>query len=60
VERAGRSLYCTVLFAALDGSLKGKHRKLMPTAPEQFIWGFGDGSMMPVFDTAISRLGAAI
>ena len=38
----------------------GKHRKLMPTAAERLIWGQGDGSTMPVFDTPIGRLGAVI
>ena len=60
VERDGGTLYCTVLFFAPDGSYLGKHRKLMPTASERLIWGFGDGSTLPVLDTAIGRLGAAI
>lgn len=38
----------------------GKHRKLMPTAAERLVWGFGDGSTLPVFDTPIGRLGAVI
>jgi len=59
-ERAGGTLYCTVLFFAPDGSLLGKHRKLMPTALERVIWGCGDGTTMDVFDTAIGKLGAAI
>ena len=32
----------------------------MPTAAERLVWGFGDGSTMPVFDTPIGRLGAVI
>jgi nitrilase len=60
VERGGGTLYCTVVFVGPDGRLLGKHRKLMPTATERVIWGFGDGSTMPVFETAIGRIGAVI
>lgn len=60
VERSAGTLYCTVLFFAPDGQFLGKHRKLMPTASERLVWGFGDGSTLPVFDTTIGRLGAVI
>jgi nitrilase len=60
IERDGGTLYCSVLFFAPDGKYLGKHRKLMPTAQERVIWGFGDGSTMPVFDTPLGRVGAAI
>ena len=42
IERDGGTLYCTALFFG-PGGLLGKHRKLMPTAVERIIWGFGDG-----------------
>src|SRR5262249_50943111 len=35
IERDGGTLYCTVLFYDPEGSLLGKHRKLMPTASER-------------------------
>ncbi len=60
VERDGGTLYCTVLFFAPDGSYLGKHRKVMPTASERLVWGFGDGSTMPVFDTPLGKVGAVI
>jgi nitrilase len=60
IERAGGTLYCTVLFLGPDGQLLGKHRKLMPTAMERLIWGFGDGSTIPVLATSIGRIGAVI
>ena len=60
VERDGGTLYCTILFFAPDGSFLGKHRKIMPTGSERLVWGFGDGSTMPVFETPVGRLGAVI
>src|SRR5579864_2452560 len=50
-ERAGGTLYCSVLFFSPEGVLLGKHRKLMPTASERLIWGSGDASTMPVIET---------
>jgi nitrilase len=32
----------------------------MPTAMERLIWGFGDGSTLPVYDTPLAKLGAVI
>jgi nitrilase len=60
IERDGGTLYCTVLFFDPEGRLLGKHRKLMPTAMERLVWGMGDGSTMPVFDTSVGKLGAVI
>eukprot|EP00268_Persea_americana_P026418 TRINITY_DN2583_c0_g1_i9.p1 TRINITY_DN2583_c0_g1~~TRINITY_DN2583_c0_g1_i9.p1 ORF type:complete len:234 (-),score=36.20 TRINITY_DN2583_c0_g1_i9:232-933(-) len=60
IEREGYTLYCTVLFFDSQGRYLGKHRKLMPTALERVIWGFGDGSTIPVFETPIGKIGALI
>jgi nitrilase len=60
IEREGGTLYCTALFFAAGGDLKGKHRKLMPTAMERLIWGFGDGSTMPAISTDFGTVGMAI
>lgn len=60
IERDGGTLYCTVLFFSPQGTYLGKHRKLMPTASERLVWGFGDGSTLPVFETPLGRLGAVI
>ncbi|OIW05882.1 hypothetical protein TanjilG_23668 [Lupinus angustifolius] len=60
IERDGYTLYCTVLFFDSQGRYLGKHRKVMPTALERIIWGFGDGSTIPVFQTPIGKIGAAI
>jgi nitrilase len=60
VERDAGTLYCTVLFFAPDGNYLGKHRKVMPTASERLVWGYGDGSTLPVFDTPLGKVGAVI
>ena len=59
IEREGGTLYCTAVFVSPEGYL-GKHRKVMPTAAERLVWGFGDASTLPVFDTPFGRLGAVI
>lgn len=60
IERFGGSLYCSVAFFGPDGAYLGKHRKLMPTAAERVVWGQGDGTTLPVFDTSIGHIGAVI
>lgn len=60
VERAGSTLYCTALTFGSDGTLLGRRRKLMPTASERLIWGFGDGSTLGVVSSPIGRIGTVI
>lgn len=60
IERDVGTLYCTVLFFDSSGQYLGKHRKLMPTAMERLIWGFGDGSTLPVYETEVGRIGSVI
>lgn len=60
IERDGYTLYCSILFFDCEGNYLGKHRKLMPTSIERVIWGFGDGSTIPVFDTPIGKIGGVI
>jgi nitrilase len=60
IERELGTCYCTVLFFGPDGQLLGKHRKLMPTAMERLVWGFGDGSTLTVIDSPYGRIGSVI
>lgn len=60
IERDGNTLYCTALFFTPQNGLVAKHRKLMPTGTERLIWGQGDGSTLPIVDTAVGKLGSAI
>jgi nitrilase len=60
IERELGTCYCTALFFGPDGVLLGKHRKLMPTAMERMIWGFGDGSTLTVIDSPYGRIGSVI
>ena len=64
IERDSQSnhgtLYCTLLYFSPTGTLMGKHRKLKPTGAERLIWGEGDGSTLPVFETEIGKIGGLI
>lgn len=60
IERDCSTLYCSVLFFGPDGTLLDRHRKLMPTASERLIWGMGDGSTLPVLETGVGKIAAAI
>ncbi|MGY4505800.1 nitrilase [Bradyrhizobium sp. GM24.11] len=60
IERDGGTLYCTALFFGPDGTLLGKHRKLMPTAAERLCWGFGDGATLTTVPTPWGPMGAVI
>jgi nitrilase len=60
IERGAATLYCTMLYFSPDGALIAKHRKLMPTAMERLIWGFGDGSTMAVQAMDVGKVGGLI
>jgi len=56
----GGTLFNAQLMFAPDGSIAGKHRKLMPTGGERLVWGFGDGSDLQVHETPFGRVGGLI
>ncbi len=60
VERDGATLYCSALYFTPEAGFVARHRKLMPTAAERLIWGFGDGSTLATVATPFGRLGGAI
>jgi nitrilase len=59
-EIDGGTLYNTLLYFDADGSLAGRHRKLMPTGGERTVWGYGDGSTLDVVRTEFGVVGGLI
>lgn len=59
-DASGGSLYNTLLFIAADGTLLGRHQKLIPTAPERTVWGYGDAGGVQVFETVPCKIGGLI
>lgn len=58
-ERAERStaLFSTQLLFGPDGSLVGRHRKMVPTGAERLVWSMGDGSALEVLAMPLGRVG---
>jgi nitrilase len=59
-ESSGTTLFNTLLYIGPDGTILGKHRKVMPTGGERIVWGFGDGSDLEVYDLPFGRLGGLL
>ena len=59
-EPHGGTIYNSLLYIAPDGTLLGKHRKLVPTGSERTVWGMGDGSMLEAYSTPFGRVGGLI
>lgn len=58
-SRAG-TLYNTLLYFGPDGSILGRHRKVMPTYTERLVWGQGDGTTLRTIDTPNGIIGGLI
>ena len=59
-EFSGGTLYNTLVTIGSDGSIRNRHRKLVPTNPERMVWGQGDASGLRTVDTDFGRLGGLI
>ncbi|KAH8647513.1 carbon-nitrogen hydrolase [Ilyonectria robusta] len=53
VERAGGSLYCSVIYICPNQGIIGKRRKIMPTGTERLIWAQGSPSTLRAVSTTI-------
>ena len=60
VERGGSTLYCAVVYLDPKRGRVGTRRKLMPTAAERLIWGFGDGSTLNVIESDAGKTAAVV
>lgn len=54
------TLWNTLLWLAPDGSVAGRHRKLVPTMHERVFWGQGAGDDLDPIPTDFGRLGGLI
>ncbi|KAF8496648.1 carbon-nitrogen hydrolase [Gautieria morchelliformis] len=54
IEREGGTCYCTIIFVDPQSGYVAKHRKLMPTAAERLVWGYGDATTLPVLEQTFS------
>jgi nitrilase len=55
--RSVATLYNTNIVIGADGTILGRHRKLVPTWAEKLTWAGGDGSSLRVYDTPVGPLG---
>ena len=50
------TLFDTLLYIGPDGSILGRHRKLIPTTGERLVWGRGDGDDLDVHQLPFGRV----
>jgi nitrilase len=54
------TVYNTILYIGPDGTVLGKHRKLVPTGGERLVYGMGDGGDLEVYDLPFAKLGGLV
>ena len=59
-EASNSTLFNTLLYLGADGSILGKHRKLIPTAAERLVWGQASGAGLDVYQLPFGRLSGLI
>ncbi|RSL64314.1 hypothetical protein CEP54_004778 [Fusarium duplospermum] len=53
IEKAGGSLYCSVVYVCPKEGMLGKRRKVLPTGSERLIWAQGSPSTLQAVTTTI-------
>lgn len=56
-DRAGHSIYCSLVYIDAGGTIQSVHRKLMPTYEERLVWSIGDGNGLRVHELGAFTVG---